>query len=250
MELILIVEDDQGIRESLKEILELVSYNVIIAKDGKEGYLKIIEEKPDLVLCDVNMPELDGFELLEAVNQRYAHEIIPPFIFLTAKVEKQDIRKGMNLGAEDYILKPFEHTEVLKIIRLRLDRRKKLLESGNVSDNPTPAFASSRLALPCDEGLELVPFDDILRCEADRAYCFFHLVDNRKIIVSKSMKEFEDILLKNNFLKVHRSTIVNIKHAKKVVRGKGGYLVMSDGSSVAVSVRKKDDLMKVLRPTS
>ena len=130
MEKLLIVEDEQDLREALQSILELAGYEVLTAKNGKDGYDAIMTHLPDLVLCDVNMPELDGFELLSAINQRLSEEIVPPFIFLTAKVTKNDVRRGMNLGADDYIVKPFEYTEVLTAIRLRLDKRKKLLKNG------------------------------------------------------------------------------------------------------------------------
>jgi two-component system LytT family response regulator len=248
MEKILIVEDEQGIRETLQDILELAGYQVCTAKNGKEGYEAIISSHPDLVICDVNMPEMDGFELLGAINQRLKDENIPPFIFLTAKTDKQDIRNGMNLGADDYILKPSSFNEVLKIIRLRLDKRQKLLKLGNPSTMEAAIKAFDKLALPCDDGLELIPFSKIIKCQADRAYCNFHLSDNRKILVSKPMKDFEEVLISKQFVKVHKSTIVNVNFADKFVRGKGGYLLMSDGSSVNVSVRKKEELMNLLKP--
>ena len=90
-------------------------------------------------------------------------------------------------------------------------------------------------------------FDEIIKCQADRAYCNFHLINSRKILVSKPMKDFEERLNSKNFLKVHKSTIVNIKHIEKFVRGKAGYLLMSDGSSVNVSVRKKEELLYLLK---
>ncbi len=247
MEKLLVVEDEKAIRETLQEILEMSGYEVITARNGKEGYKQIMDEKPDLVLCDVSMPEMDGFELLSAINQVMANEIVPPFVFLTAKVELKDVRRGMTLGADDYVLKPFDHMHVLEVIRLRLDKRKKLLQSNEpaVAVNTMKNF--DKLALPSEEGLELVPISDIVRCQADRAYCTFHLADGRRIVVSKSMKEFEDILIKNNFIKVHKSTIVNIQYANKYLRGKGGQLIMSDGSLVHVAVRKKDELMKALK---
>lgn len=244
MEKLLIVEDEQDLREALQSILELAGYEVLTAKNGKDGYDAIITHLPDLVLCDVNMPELDGFELLSAINQRLSEEIVPPFIFLTAKVTKNDVRRGMNLGADDYIVKPFEYTEVLTAIRLRLDKRKKLLKNGkNNRILSTPDKTFDKLAIPCGDGIELIAFDKIIRCEADRAYCTFHLIDKRKILVSKSMKEFEETLIHKDFMKVHKSTIVNINFVKKFVRGKSGHLVMSDGSVVAVSIRKKAELL-------
>ncbi len=247
MEYILIVEDDQNIRESLQEIFELAGYEVETAANGREGYDAIMENCPDLVICDVDMPELDGFELLGAINQRLKDKIVPPFLFLTAKVEAQDIRQGMSLGADDYILKPFDHIDILENVRMRLDKRKQLLEKGRVVAQGTDNSGFNKLALPSDEGLTLVPYKEIIKCQADRAYCTFHLKSGKTILVSKSMKEFEDLLTAHNFMKVHKSTIVNIEYVEKYLRGKGGQLIMTDGSMVHVSVRKKDELMKLLR---
>lgn len=247
MKHILIVEDEIDIRESLAEILELSGYQVSTANNGKEGLTSIIGKNPDLVLCDVNMPELDGFELLTAVNQRFKDKVVPPFLFLTAKVEKKDMRQGMSLGADDYILKPFDHVDILKTIELRLEKRDKLLNGGGSVSPSSLDDGFNKLALPSGDGLELVAFDQIVKCQADRAYCNFYLVGGRTVLVSKSMKEYEDVLTKKHFIKVHKSTIVNINYAEKYVSGKGGYLLLSDGSHVNVAVRKKEDLMNVLK---
>ncbi|MBW6482517.1 MAG: response regulator [Vicingaceae bacterium] len=246
MEQILIIEDDKNIRETLKDILELSGYNILTANNGKEGYHAILTNYPDLVLCDVNMPELDGFELLGAINQRLKEKIIPPFLFLTARVEKIDIRHGMSLGADDYILKPFNNNEVLKIIRLRLDARKKLLQMGEGNKLKENAESFNKLALPCADGLILVHFDKIIKCQADRAYCCFYLVDGSKILVSKPMSAFETILINKQFLKIHKSTIINPQFIDKYIRGKNGSLLLSDGSNVPVSQLNKEELLRVL----
>lgn len=246
MEKILVVEDEISLRESLEEILTLAGYKVNIASNGKEGFDSILLDKPDLVVCDVNMPKLDGFELLGAINQRLKDEVIPTFLFLTAKVETKDIRQGMSLGADDYILKPFDHFMLLEVVRLRLDKRKKLLGNKNKVIR-TETKGMGKLALPDEDGLTLVPFNEIVKCEASRAYCYFHLKNGRKMLISKSMKEFEAILLNHGFVKVHNSNIVNINFAEKYLKGKGGQLLMTDGSIVPVAVRKKVELMKLLR---
>jgi len=152
----------------------------------------------------------------------------------------------MSLGADDYIFKPFASSDILKTVRLRLDRRNQLLDQRPASKPETVIADANKLALPCNDGLELISFDKIIKCQADRAYCNFYLADKRKILVSKPMKDFEEVLTSKNFLKVHKSTIVNIKHIEKFVRGKAGCLLMSDGSSVNVSVRKKEELMHLL----
>lgn len=247
MEELLVIEDDINIRESLKEILELAGYRVETAVNGKEGFDSIVSKFPDLVICDINMPELDGFELLKAIDQRFHDSLIPPFIFLTAKVENQDIRRGMSLGADDYILKPFDHIHLLEVIRMRLDKRKKLVKTEPPASVNNANREFTKIALPSDEGLLLVNFNEIIKCQADRSYCRFHLVKRKPILVSKSMKEFEDILSSNGFLKVHKSTIVNLQHAEKYLKGNGGQLIMSDGSMVPVSVRKKEVLLSALQ---
>jgi len=246
MEHILLVEDDFSIRESLAEILKLAGYSVSLATNGKEGLEAIIDETPDLVICDVSMPVLNGFELLATANTRLNNALTPPFIFLTARVELNDIRQGMNLGADDYLLKPFDHKELLKSIRMRLDKRKKLLNA-NESEAPARLKKLEKIAIPSEEGLTLMEFDEIIRCEAERAYCKFHSINGKSILVSKSMKEFETVLLQHNFSKTHKSNIVNLKYVVKYLRGKGGQLLMTDGSIVPVSIRRKEELMRILR---
>lgn len=249
MDRILIVEDDESIRETLKNILELSGYEVSAVENGRLGLEAIITNPPDLVVCDVDMPELNGFELLGAINQRLKDEIAPPFIFLTALGANKDIRNGMNLGADDYILKPFQSIEVIEAIQLRLEKRKKLfLKQANQPQTREriETQTSGKIALPCHDGLELVAFNNIVRCQADRAYCTFFLKDGRKLLISKAMKEYEATLLAQNFFKVHKSNIVNMSFAEKYVRGKGGYLVLSDGSQVLVSARRKEELVNML----
>ena len=120
---ILVVEDEKDIRDSLKTILELNDYEVETAENGQVGLDKAIERKPDLILCDVMMPVLDGFGLLEQLRKK---AIETPLIFLTAKAQYNDLRTGMNLGADDYIFKPFKSAELLQSIERRLERKDQL----------------------------------------------------------------------------------------------------------------------------
>jgi CRP-like cAMP-binding protein/CheY-like chemotaxis protein len=121
MKSILLIEDNDEIRENTAEILELAMYNVYTAENGKVGVEKALDLKPDLIICDISMPILDGYGVLHAIQK---NETIKntPFIFLTAKTERSDFRKGMELGADDYITKPFEGTEILSAIDSRLKK--------------------------------------------------------------------------------------------------------------------------------
>ncbi len=119
--LILIIEDNEEIRENIAEILELGGYRVILAENGKEGIKMSHGERPDLIICDIMMPELDGYGVLHLLSKNAMTENIP-FIFLTAKSEKIDFRKGMNMGADDYLTKPFDDVELLNAIETRLKK--------------------------------------------------------------------------------------------------------------------------------
>lgn len=116
---ILLIEDNPEVRENTNEILDLAGYNVVTAPNGKAGVDLAQKEKPDLIICDIMMPELDGYGVLHILNKNPETAGIP-FIFLTAKTEKTDIRKGMNLGADDYLTKPFDDTDLLNAIEARL----------------------------------------------------------------------------------------------------------------------------------
>lgn len=121
MRKILLIEDHQEIRENTAEILSLANYEVVEAENGKAGVDKAKAEKPDLIICDIMMPQLDGYGVLHMLSKNPATSGIP-FIFLTAKSEKEDFRKGMNLGADDYLTKPFDDIELLDAIEMRLKK--------------------------------------------------------------------------------------------------------------------------------
>jgi len=128
MKKILIIEDNTEVRENLSEILSLSGYQTITAENGKVGVEKALADHPDLVLCDVMMPELDGFGVLHILSKQQSTADIP-FIFLTAKAEKDDFRKGMSLGADDYIVKPFDDTILLQTIETRLRKNERLRQA-------------------------------------------------------------------------------------------------------------------------
>lgn len=131
---ILLIEDDLVLRENTAELLELSNYEVITAKNGKEGVSLIKSHLPDIVICDIMMPVLDGYGVLKALSSDDKTKYIP-FIFLSAKIKRSDIRKGMNLGADDYITKPFEEEELLTAIESRLAKAAILKEQRSVHTN-------------------------------------------------------------------------------------------------------------------
>lgn len=121
MKTLLLIEDNEDIRENTAEILELANYKVITAENGKLGVEQALEHQPDLIICDIMMPVLDGYGVLHAIHKNETVKNTP-FIFLTAKTERSDFRKGMELGADDYITKPFDGTELLNAVDRRLKK--------------------------------------------------------------------------------------------------------------------------------
>src|SRR5215212_1647528 len=121
MKKILVIDDSTEIRENTAEIISLAGYNVYTAENGRKGVEVALKEIPDLIICDIMMPELDGYGVLHLVKKNSVTEHIP-FIFLTAKTERTDFRKGMEMGADDYITKPFDDLELLRAIEMRLKK--------------------------------------------------------------------------------------------------------------------------------
>lgn len=148
MKTILIIEDEPEMRRNLATILRLEEFHTITAENGREGLTLAREKTPDLILCDVMMPELDGYGVLRELRANAATEATP-FIFLTAKGEKPDIRSGMNLGADDYLTKPVAKADLLAAIRSRIERARQTAVSGF-----SPDFSS---AAPLQQAFGLTP---------------------------------------------------------------------------------------------
>jgi CRP-like cAMP-binding protein/CheY-like chemotaxis protein len=152
MKKILIIEDNPDIRDNTAELLTLANYQVFSAENGKKGVELAIRERPDLIICDIMMPELDGYGVLHVLSKRDDTSAIP-FIFLTAMTEKSEIRKGMELGADDYLTKPFDDTELLNAIEARLRKM-------NIRQKSYAPTAEGFEALVSDAG-SILKLDDL-----------------------------------------------------------------------------------------
>ena len=142
MKKILVIEDNNEVRENIAEILELSNYEVYTAEDGKKGVELALKEKPDLIVCDIMMPVLDGYGVLHLLN-KHIETFGIPFIFLTAKSEKTDLRKGMEMGADDYITKPFDSIELLNAIEVRLKKSESIKQYAANSNEDVGSFINN-----------------------------------------------------------------------------------------------------------
>jgi len=193
MKSVLVIDDNAGIRENTAEILELAGYKIFTAENGKQGVELAMKEMPDVIVCDIMMPELDGYGVLHMLRKNKATEHIS-FVFLTAKTERSDFRKGMEMGADDYITKPFEDIELLNAIEVRLKKAAVLDNSYPSSQQGVKEFLKdaknagliSQLADQYDT--ELYVKKQSLYQEARRPRYLFYLVKGKV----KGFKTHED----------------------------------------------------------
>lgn len=200
MKKILVIEDTYEVRDNLCEILELAGYEVVDAENGKIGVKKAIEHQPDLILCDVMMPELDGYGVLKILNKNPKTNDIP-LMFLTAKAEKTDFRKGMGLGAVDYLTKPFDDTELLEAIEMRMARAERVKKSFDGTEQGLQSFFSEAKAkkelekLSEDREIRKFQKKDLIYQEGQQArWLYFVVTGNIKVF---SINDFGKELIKN-----------------------------------------------------
>lgn len=218
---ILIIEDEYEVRSSIRELLESNNYKVFSASDGVEGVELAKEITPDLIICDILMPKMTGYEVIETLMKEPEFAAVP-FLFLTAKAEMTDFREGMELGADDYITKPFRAINLLKAIETRLNKYETIKElqnnSNKDSDNDTREALSGddRILININKKSQFIKIKDILYITAEREYSYIYLVTGEKYLTRKLMKKWEEQLPSKTFLRIHRSKIVNIDFIEKI----------------------------------
>ena len=210
----------------------------VLAKKGLEAIEKL---KPDLVFLDIEMPVMNGFELLEQLSN-----ISFPIIFTTSY--DQYAIKAIRFSALDYLLKPIDPKELISAVKkVQEERHLPMAEQFQILLNQIQGKGGgfSKIAVPTAEGFELIYAEQIIYCEANDNYTHFILKNKNKIIACRTLKEIEEQLQGFPFfVRVHNSYLVNLNEVTRYIRGEGGYLVMSDGTSVSVSRSRKEALLK------
>jgi DNA-binding LytR/AlgR family response regulator len=220
---ILVIEDEKGIRENIKYLLETEEYDVLTAKNGEEGIELTEEYKPDLIICDIMMPGLTGFDVLKKLLEKETPLSIP-FIFLTAKVERSDLRMGMGLGADDYIFKPFEADELLRAVSTRLHKYEKV--NALVKTEPeekTQLTLEDKLVFKVRDHSEFIPVENILYVSADRQYTNIFTTNGKRFILKRTIGKWEEILPSKYFVRIHRSTLINLNYVNKIQKDENGH---------------------------
>lgn len=241
----IIVEDEASSRETLRNYLAKYCQDVaVVAEAGnvKEGLEAIRKHDPHLVFLDVEMPYGNAFDLLENID----HEIGFEIIFVTAYSDYAI--QALNFSAAYYILKPVDIDELVKAVdKIRASFEQKqnsfrtriLIENMKIENKQL-----QKLALPLIDGFEVARLKDIVRCEAKDNFTEFYFLDGRKLLICRTLKFYESVLQEYDFLRLHKSHLINLQYIVRYKKGKGGQVIMSDGKAVDVSQNRKKQLLE------
>jgi two-component system, LytTR family, response regulator len=241
-----IVDDEKGARETIAGILKLYCDNVTVAGEAtniSEAYTLIKQLQPQLVFLDIDMPGGSGFDLLKKF------ESIPfNIIFITAFQEHAV--KAFKFSAVDYILKPVNPDELIDAVKkteTAIDKNSLGIRLEAFLDNfNNHSQTNKRIVLKTSDQIYLINVKDIVRCESDGNYTYFFTIDGKKILVSTTIKEYEEMLGGFNFFRTHQSHLVNTNFIERFDKKDGGFVVMKDNSNIPVAVRKKEALLSLL----
>lgn len=243
----IIIDDEAHCRRTLTIILKEYCPDVQVVEqcsDAETGIQAIEKFKPDLVFLDIEMPRMNGFEMLEQFP-----EISFAVVFTTSY--DQYAIKAFRFYALDYLLKPIEPTQLIDAVhKVKTQKQLPSAEQFQMLLNKIGAREDvfPKIPVPTSDGFELIPVEEILFCESQDNYTFFNLKNKSKIVACRTLKAVEEQLADFPFfVRIHNSFIVNMKEVKKYVRGEGGYVIMSDTSSVNVSRTRKEVLLKWFR---
>jgi two-component system LytT family response regulator len=244
----IIIDDEQNNRRTLELLLEDIEVIEIVgqAADAASGRRLVNEKQPDLVFLDINMPGEDGFQFLASLPKR-DFEII----FVSAYNDYGI--QALKASAVDYLLKPVSFEELLLAVEkvtqayaerntLQIQQRKNVMD--NLLRNAQREPQAMKIALPHVGGISFINLEDISYLQADSNYTILHRVNMQKLVVSKTLKEFEDILRDKGFMRVHKSNIVNLRYVREYSTLEGGVIRMNDGGEVAISRRMQEEFLR------
>lgn len=240
----LIIDDENRTRDLIAKMITSFGLDIeaIPVGENVQSGIKAIEEiKPDIVFLDIQMPDGTGFDVLKAVKDKNFE-----VIFITAHEEYAI--KAIKFSALDYLLKPIDPEELRAAVEKAIkavDDKKEESQFDTLQYNIQPN-QKKRLVLKTQESVYVVELHEIIRCEADRNYTSFFLSSGKKILVSRTLKDYETLLSSYNFLRVQQSHLVNLDYVDRYDKGNGGSVVMKDGSEVPLSPAKRELFFKII----
>lgn len=241
-----VIDDEPNARQVVKNILNQYCKSVDLvgeAENVADGVKIINELQPDLVLLDIRMPDGTGFNVLKKVQSLNFH-----FIFITAHEEYAI--QAIKQSALDYIVKPINVNELISAVEkaeFSKPKENELLASIEaLSHNEISPDSEKRLVLNTQDSIYVVPVKDIISCMADKNYTEVNILNKQKLVISKTLKDIEEMLLGYGFFRSHQSHLINMKFISHYEKGLGGTIIMQDSTRIPVSSRKKDSFLQLM----
>ncbi|MCB9262257.1 MAG: response regulator transcription factor [Flavobacteriales bacterium] len=239
----IIIDDIEDARKILRSDLAVVAPEISIigeADSVMQGVKLLAKQTPDILFLDIQMPDGDGFDLLEMLPQK-------PFKTIFTTASDEHALKAFKFSAVDYLLKPIDQRELETAVAKAKNTKDSPQSLEILQENIGRKIGNmERLILNTQEKIHVVKLDDIVRLESDINYTRFFLANGNKVLVTRTLKDFDEMLTDNGFLRVHQSHLVNINHIKEFVKADGGHINLTDGGYVPVSSRRKAAVLQAL----
>jgi two-component system LytT family response regulator len=247
----LLIDDDANLRAGMRQMLTRYAPEITIigeADSVQTGVEAMSQLQPQVLFLDIQLTDGTGFDLLEQLAEKNG-KIKFQVVFITA--HEQYAIKAFRFSALDFLLKPVDPEELLKVI----DKIKNVLDKNDnyshidlLLENIRKKVDNfKRIALSTSDGIHLFDVSDIIRCESEDNYTKFYIKNNKPILISKTLKEYEELLTEHGFERIHQSHLINLAYLKSYIKKDGGYVVMADNSNLPISQRKKERLQELLK---
>ena len=247
----ILIDDDSNLRDGMRKLLAFYAPDIQIigeAEDVEKGVAVMDKLKPQVVFLDIQLNDGTGFDVLEQIASKNG-KTTSHIVFITAHEEYAI--KAFRFSALDFLLKPVDPDEleiVVGKIRTVLEKNDSYAHIDLLLENIRKKVDNfKRIALTTSEGIHLFEVSDIIRCVGEDNYTTFYIKNNKPVIISKTLKEYEDLLSEYGFERIHQSHLINLAYLKSYVKKDGGYIVMADNTQLPISQRKKERLQELIK---
>jgi len=242
----ILIDDERNSRNALHQKLITNCPGITIlaeCENGEQGIAAIEKQKPDIVFLDVEMPRMNGFVMLQQLQQRNFE-----LIFTTAY--DQYAIQAIRFSALDYLVKPIEIKALKEAVERARERRQSEIPNQRIEtllhNLVNEQHQQSRIAIPSQDSIQFVQLADIIYLEAESNYTSIYMQEAERIFVARTLKDFEDLLPSAQFFRIHHSFIINTNHMRKFFKGDGGQVLMSNGKMIDVSRRRKEEFIRMI----
>src|SRR5690606_17200088 len=247
----ILIDDDANLRNGMRSLLSRYATDIEIigeAESVKTGVEIMTKLQPQVVFLDIQMNDGTGFDILEQLVQKNGRST-SHIVFITAF--EQYAIKAFRFSALDFLLKPVDPDELKKVIV----KIKEVITSNDnyahidllLENTRKKVDNFKRIALSTSDGIHLFDIHDIIRCESEDNYTNFYIKKSKPILISKTLKEYEELLVEHGFERIHQSHLINLQYLKSYIKKDGGYVIMADGNHLPISQRKKERLQELLK---